>query len=84
LFLIISSLLSKSIENSKTVEYKNNLIQAREYIRLANQNLANKEAFELNIKKAEELVEKVSKEKLFLNDIKNINDDISIIKKQFN
>lgn len=84
LFLIISSILSKSIENSKTVEYKNDLIQAREFIRLANQNLANEEAFELNIKKAEELVEKVSQEKLFLNDVENINDDISIIKKQFN
>ncbi len=84
LFLLISWLLSSSIENSKTTEYKNDLIQAREYIRIANQNLANKEAFELNIKKAEELIAKVSQEKLFLNDIANINDDISIIKKQFN
>lgn len=84
LFSIISSLLSSSIENSKNTEYKTYLIQAREYIRLANQNLANKEAFDLNIKKAEELVAKVTEQKLFLNDIQWINDDISIIKKQFN
>lgn len=84
LFSIISSILWKSIENSKNTEYKTNLIQAREYIRIANQNLANKEAFELNIKKAEDLLEKVKQEELFLNDIKNIYDDISIIKKQFN
>ncbi|MGE4444170.1 MAG: hypothetical protein AB7E37_04225 [Candidatus Altimarinota bacterium] len=84
LFSIISGILGKSIENSKTTEYKNNLIQAREYIRLANQNLANKEVFELNISKAEELVAKVGTEQLFLNDVQNIYDDISIIKKQFN
>jgi len=84
LFSIISGILGKSIENSKTTEYKNNLIQAREYIRLANQNLANKEVFELNISKAEELVAKVWTEQLFLNDVQNIYDDISIIKKQFN
>jgi hypothetical protein len=45
------------------------LIQAREYIRLANQNIANPEAFTLNIKKAEELVNKVKEQELFLNDI---------------
>lgn len=84
LFSIISWILGKSIENSQTTEYKNHLIQAREYIRLANQNLANKEVFELNISKAEELVAKVSNEQLFLNDVQNIYDDISIIKKQFN
>lgn len=84
LFSIISGILGKSIESSKTTEYKNNLIQAREYIRLANQNLANKEVFELNIWKAEELVAKVGSEQLFLNDVQNIYDDISIIKKQFN
>lgn len=84
LFSIISGILWKSIESSKTTEYKNNLIQAREYIRLANQNLANKEVFELNISKAEELIAKVGNEQLFLSDVKNIYDDISIIKKQFN
>ncbi len=84
LFYMISGILWKGIENSKTTEYKNNLIQAREYIRLANQNLANKETFELNINKAEELIAKVADQELFMNDIKNIYDDISIIKKQFN
>ncbi len=84
LFSIISWILWKSIENSKNTEYKTHLIQAREYIRLANQNLANKEAFDLNMKKAEELIQQVKTQELFLNDIKSIQDDISIIKKQFN
>ncbi|MBW7954236.1 hypothetical protein H3C61_00260 [Candidatus Gracilibacteria bacterium] len=84
LFSIISSILGKSLETSKSVEFKNDLIEAREYIRIANQNLANKEAFELNINKAEELLSKVKENNLFLNDIEGIYDDISIIKKQFN
>lgn len=84
LFSIISSILWKSLETSKSVEFKNDLIEAREYIRIANQNLANKEAFELNINKAEELLSKVKENNLFLNDIEGIYDDISIIKKQFN
>ncbi len=84
LFSIISSILWKSIETSKTSEFKNNLIEAREYIRIANQNLSNKEAFELNINKAEDLLAKVKENNLFLNDIEAVYDDISVIKKQFN
>lgn len=84
LFNIISSILGKSIEGSKNTQYKNDLIQSREFIRIANQNLANKEAFELNIKKAEELLDEVSKQGLFLNDIQSIQDDIAVVKKQFN
>lgn len=84
LFFMISAILWEGVETSKTTQYKNDLIQAREYLRLANQNLANKEAFELNISKAQELVETVATQKLFLNDVQDIYDDISIIKKQFN
>jgi hypothetical protein len=36
------------------------------------------------MKKAEELIQQVRTQELFLNDIKSIQDDISIIKKQFN
>ncbi|MDD5770114.1 MAG: hypothetical protein PHE25_04035 [Candidatus Gracilibacteria bacterium] len=84
LYSIISGVIGKSIESSKNTEYKNNLIQAREYIRIANQNIANPEAFNLNIKKAEDLIVKVKDEQLFLNDVESIQSDISIIKKQFN
>lgn len=84
LYLIISWIIWKSSEISKNAEYKENLIKAREYIRIANQNIANPEAFTLNIKKAEELINIVKKQELFLNDIEWIFNDISIIKKQFN
>lgn len=84
LYWIISWVIWKSIENSTNTQYKENLIQAREYIRLANQNITNPEAFTLNIKKAEELIATVKEQELFLNDIEWILSDISIIKKQFN
>lgn len=84
LYFIISWVVWKSIETGKNSEYKENLIQAREYIRLANQNISNREAFNLNIKKAEELINTVKEQELFLNDIDGILSDISIMKKQFN
>jgi hypothetical protein len=60
------------------------LIEARDYLRLANENIGNSEAFDLNIKKAEELALKVKDESLYLNDVSSVLDDISIVKKQFN
>lgn len=84
LYSIISWVVWKSIETGKNSEYKVNLIQAREFIRIANQNITNSEAFTLNIKKAEELIASVKEQELFLNDIEWILSDISIIKKQFN
>lgn len=84
LYIIISWVVWKTIESWKNNEYKNNLIQAREYIRVANQNITNPEAFNLNIKKAEEIINTVKDQKLFLNDVESIVSDISIIKKQFN
>jgi hypothetical protein len=53
-------------------------------LRIANENIANPENFDINIKKSEELVAKVKSENLFLQDVNSISDDISIIKKQFN
>ena len=84
LFSVISSIVWNTIQTSKNEEYKTNLIQARTYLRVANENITNPDAFELNIKKAEELVAKVKEQKLYLTDVDSILDDISIIKKQFN
>lgn len=84
LYSILSWIIWKTIEWWKTWEYKNYLIEAREYLRAANENISNPENFELNIKKSEELITKVKEENLFLNDVTSIENDISIIKKQFN
>lgn len=84
LYSILSSIVTNTIEWWKNAEYKTYLIESREYLRLANENITNPEAFDLNIKKSEELAMKVKEENLFLNDVNSLIDDISIIKKQFN
>lgn len=84
LYTIISSVMWSTATSKDVETSKQNLIQAREYIKLANENLANPDIFDLNMKKAEELVYDIKDKQLFLNDIAKIVDDIAIIKKQFN
>jgi len=71
--------VSKDIANSQL-----KLEHARDYIRIANENVANPDIFDLNIKKAEEIIYEIKDKKLFLNDLSKILDDITIIKKEFN
>ena len=84
LYSIISSILGTSTTSKELETSKQSLIQAREYIKIANENLANTDVFDLNMKKAEDLVYEIKNKQLFLNDISKILDDITIIKKQFN
>ena len=84
LSLIIGSVVSTTT-NSKDINLsKEKLIEARKYIRVASENISNNDVFDLNIKKAEEIVFDVKNKQLFLNDIDKILNDISVIKKQFN
>ena len=83
LYSIISGILGNSSSSSEVEASKQSLIQAREYIKLANENLANPDIFDLNMKKAEDLVYEIKDKQLFLNDISKILDDVTIIKKQF-
>jgi len=83
LFYVISWIIWSTIQTSKTNEYKTNLIEARNYIRVASENLTNDVIFEQNIQKAENIINTVKEKKLFLTDIDSINQDISIIKKQY-
>ncbi len=84
LFLIISSIIWNTIETSKKSQARTDLINAREYMRLAWQNINNKEAFNLNMKNAETILEKVKSEKIFLNDVESVYSDLKIVKRQFN
>jgi hypothetical protein len=61
-----------------------NIVKAKTYLSIASENIANPEIFEFNIKNAEELLVTIEEEKIFLNDVSKINDDINILKKQFN
>ena len=84
LYFIISGIVWITNNTKEKEISKENLVKAREYIRLASENISNPEAFELNIKKSEELINDITNKDLFSNDISKIFDDISIIKKQFN
>ncbi len=84
LYGIISSVVSTTSNSQLVEESKKNLNQAREFIRIANENIANPELFDLNMKKAEDLVADIKEKQLFLNDINKILEDITAIKKQFN
>ncbi|MDP2104053.1 MAG: hypothetical protein Q8K26_03975, partial [Candidatus Gracilibacteria bacterium] len=84
LYLILSSLFSA--QNSTTVpeEYKNKLIEAQLIIEKSNKDLGNREVFNENIKKAESIIFEVRDKQIFLNDVKKLLTDISILKKQMN
>lgn len=84
LYGIISSVISSTGNSQLVEESKKNLNQAREFIRIANENIANPDLFDLNMKKAEDLVADIKEKQLFLNDINKILEDITVIKKQFN
>lgn len=84
LYGIISSVISTTGNTQVVEQSKKDLNQAREYIRIANENIAYPDVFDLNMKKAENLVTDIKEKQLFLNDIAKINEDIMVIKKQFN
>jgi len=84
LYIIISWLVwlsNNSIDNEIS---KENLLKAKNFIRLASENITNPEIFELNIKSSEKIINNLKNKNIFLNDISKITDDINIIKKQFN
>lgn len=84
LFLIINSILTSQIQRSVPVEYKNKLIEAKLIIERTNKDIWNKEVFDANIKKAEGIIFEVRWKNVFLNEVKKLLDDISILKKQSN
>jgi hypothetical protein len=83
LFKIISLGIGTGVESS-TEDYKTKLLNAKEYVKIANQNFSNPEAFDFNMTQAETLVNEVKQKQLFLNDVDAILTDISLAKKQFN
>lgn len=84
LYTTISAMVSIATQNEEKEATKDNLIKAKSYIRIASENVANADVFELNIKNAEEILAEAEKNQIYLNDIEKINDDINILKKQFN
>lgn len=84
LYLILSSIVLERANTSVPEEYKNKLIEAQLIIEKSNKDLGNRDVFNANIKRAEELIFAVRQKQIFLNDVKKLLADISILKKQMN
>ena len=84
LYSILSTVVWITTQNDQKELAKENIVKAKTYIKRASENIANPDAFELNIKNAEDLLIEIEENQIFLNDIAKINDDLNILKKQFN
>lgn len=84
LYAVIGSILSGQIEKSMPEQYKNKLIEAKLILERTNKDIWNKEVFDANIKKAEDIIFEVRWKNVFLNDVNKLLDYISLLKKQSN
>ncbi|USN58143.1 MAG: hypothetical protein H6767_07575 [Candidatus Peribacteria bacterium] len=84
LYVIISGVIAKTVDNRETINSKELIVEARQYIKLAGDNTGNPDMFDVNIKKAEELVSDLKDKNIFLDDVQRLLDDITVMKKQFN
>lgn len=84
LYTILSSFLSVANTVSSTDDMKQDLISAQESIRIASQNINNEDAFNLNIEQAQDVIDTLENQKLFLSDVQILKDRIGILQKQFN
>ncbi len=84
LYSTISSIITKTGKTVVINDSKKDLEDARDYIKLASENISNSEIFSENLKKWEGLIVSLKTKKLFSTDIEKLEDDIRTIKKQFN
>lgn len=84
LILIVQSIFQTSMVTAVPEEYKTKLIEAEQIIGKSTRDMANRELFKENLSKAEALVFEVRDKKMFANDVKNLLDKISVLKRQLN
>jgi hypothetical protein len=84
LYVILSSFVNLSSGSRDTELAKQELLKAREYVRLASENIANEDIFSLHIENGENILTDIASQNLFANDVDKIEEDISVLKKQFN
>jgi hypothetical protein len=84
LYTTLSKIVSVTTQTETREIAKNNIIEIRNLIRQASENVSNPEIFERHIKEAEKMLKELENKELFLSDISKINEDINILKKQFN
>jgi len=84
LYSILSTVIWITTQSEQKETSKNNIIIAKSYLKVASENIANPDVFEKNIKNAEDLLLETENNGLYLSDIEKINDNLNILKKQFN
>ncbi|NVP17107.1 hypothetical protein HUU51_00095 [Candidatus Gracilibacteria bacterium] len=84
LYYSLSTLVSITTQTENKELAKNNIIEVRNLVRIASENIANPDVFDKNIKDAEVLITNIKEQELYLGDLAKITDDINILKKQFN
>jgi|TARA_Y100001960_G_C14759809_1_gene873383 ABC-type lipoprotein release transport system permease subunit len=76
LFSLVSTFVNITTEDKTKESSKNKLQSAKTYLSLASENLNNMDVFELHVKEAEKIIAEIESQKMFLNDIDKIQDEI--------
>ncbi len=84
LYFLISKFLGWATQTIIKEETKNSISEIREVLDTASENVQNPILFSKNIKKAEKMIKEVSETNLYKKDIKSLNEEIDILKNQFN
>jgi len=83
LYFLISGFFSFATSSPNTDVLKQDLIGAQENIITASKNLNNPDIFQLNIDTATEKINTLKEAQLFLTDVEKLQNDMSILMKQF-
>ena len=84
IYQVLSAVITATSNNNIKELAKTQLTEAKNYIWVASENIANKNNFDENIENALSLITQIEEKKIFLNDIEKIRDQIGTLRKQFN
>jgi len=84
MYKILFNVVSLTTTNNEIENARVELEKAKTYVQIASENVINSEVFELNIKNAENILLTIEEQKLIEDGVTKLNDDINILKKQFN
>jgi len=84
LYFSLASFIHVTSGTKNVEQAQESLIKAKEYLRQASDNINNSELFSMNVESSEGLIQDIKQRGLFLSDVAKIEDDITILKKQFN
>lgn len=84
LYFSLASFIEITSWTKNLEQAQQDLLEAKKYLRQASDNINNQELFSMNIQTSEGLIASIKDRDLFLSDVAKIQDDIAILKKQFN